>query len=239
MAKFDDTVTFHRSQDSGPHRAIVFLHGGAWIDATNTPHDFDKLAEHLVRLNQSEPEFSLYAVEYRLSPEVKHPAHLLDVIDNLAQLIRKEQVDELNLFGHSVGATLVWQLLTCSPALSSDLETIRSKVNRCYLADGIFSLVDMLKEYPTYDYFVSQAFTKVKDYDDPEDLTLQISSNIKLHILHSYEDELLSLRQSNYLCKVLQAHQQPYQTYYDVLGKHNDVYESLKVAEYIMYTMMY
>ncbi|CEP65065.1 arylformamidase LALA0_S20e00276g [Lachancea lanzarotensis] len=240
MAKYEDTVTFYRSKSPASHRAIVFIHGGAWIDPSNTPHDFDKLAQLLITTSShSQPAYSIYGIEYRLSPEVKHPTHLLDVIQNLAQLVQEEQIDELNLWGHSVGATLIWQLLTFKSSFHSSLNLIRSKMNRCYLADGIFSLSDLLQEYPTYDYFVSQAYDKIDDYEDPTDSTLYIPVSTQIHIIHSYSDELLSLRQSNYLCQVLQDRQQRFSTYWDDLGKHNDVFEHAKVAEYIIYTMMY
>ncbi|SCU91919.1 LAFA_0F06700g1_1 [Lachancea sp. 'fantastica'] len=240
MAKFEETVTFHRSKSSDSHRAIVFIHGGAWIDPSNTPHDFDKLAEDLTTSSgHCQPKFSIYAIEYRLSPEVKHPTHLLDVLQNLAQLVQEEQIDELNLLGHSVGATLIWQLLTCNATFHSALELVRSKIKRCYLADGIFSLSELLQEYPTYDYFVSQAYSAVEDYEDPTDATLYVPKSTQIHIVHSYSDELLSMRQSNFLCGILQARQQRHCTYWDDLGKHNDVYRSAKLAEYITYTMMY
>ncbi|SCU89046.1 LANO_0D03774g1_1 [Lachancea nothofagi CBS 11611] len=242
MAKFDQTVTFRKAEVPGPHRAIVFIHGGAWIDPSNTPHDFDQLSKHLLDISNSQLPFSLYAVEYRLSPEYQHPIHIQDVIDNLAQLIQQEQIDELNLLGHSVGATLCWQILSLDSSIDfvepSQLQLVRSKLKRCYLTDGIYSLKELLKEYPSYDYFVSKAFSKVDDYDDPRGSEIDSSLSPVIYVIHSYQDELLSLRQSNYFCAVLQELQQPYQVYLDDLGKHNDVYENLKLAQYVLYTMM-
>ncbi|SCU95090.1 LADA_0G13388g1_1 [Lachancea dasiensis] len=241
MAKFDQTATFHKSVAPGNHKAIVFIHGGAWIDPSNTPQDFEKLAKHLLALTHSQPTFSLYAIEYRLSPEVKHPVHIQDVAENIAELIKLEKIDELHILGHSVGATLAWQLLSMpldnQVVNSLQLGHIRSILKQCFLVDGIFSLTELLLEYPTYDYFVFQAFNSTTEYDDPKSSSLDIPSDVELHILHSYRDELLSLRQSNYLCHVLQARHQPFQSYWTDMGKHNDVYESLTLAKYILCSM--
>lgn len=246
MAKFDKTVTFFKPQRiTGTHHAIVFIHGGAWIDKNNTPNDFAELSQHILNLTNAHPSFSMYAIEYRLSPEAKHPDHIVDVIDNLAQLIAQEHIEELTILGHSVGATLAWQLLSSTPCLeklnthiSADkYQNLRNVLRRCYLVDGIYSLTHLLEEYPSYDYFISQAFLTVQDYDDPRSSTLIIPSNLEIHVIHSYEDELLSPRQSNYLCQVLQDHKQPYYCNWDHFGKHNDVYSSTKLAQYILYTM--
>ncbi|CAR24770.1 arylformamidase [Lachancea thermotolerans CBS 6340] len=246
MAKFEETVTFYRSQQTSPvHCAIVFIHGGAWIDKNNTPHDFDEFSRCLLDLANGNPSFSIYAIEYRLSPAVKHPAHIYDVIENLVKLVEQEGIEELNLMGHSVGATLVWQVLSGIPGLanaesfasSAELKLLRKLLKKCYLVDGIYSLSKLLEEYPSYDYFVSQAFEQIEDYDDPEQSQVIIPLNADIYVIHSYRDELLSPLQSNYLCATLQKLKQPFQSYWSDFGEHNEVYSNAKVAQYILHTM--
>ncbi|CUS23436.1 LAQU0S10e00342g1_1 [Lachancea quebecensis] len=246
MAKYEQTVTFHRSnRASSVHRAIVFIHGGAWIDKNNTPHDFDELSQCLLDLADGNPSFSIYAIEYRLSPTVKHPAHICDVIENLVKLVEQEGIEELNLMGHSVGATLIWQVLSGIPSLANvksfatpdKQKLIRKLLKRCYLVDGIYSLSELLEEYPSYDYFVSQAFKQIEDYDDPKHSQVTIPLNADIYVIYSYRDELLSPRQSNYLCSALQKLNKPFQSYWDDFGEHNEVYSNARVAQYILHTM--
>ncbi|SCU88900.1 LAMI_0D11716g1_1 [Lachancea mirantina] len=243
---YDHTVTFHKHQHGfNPHRALVFIHGGAWIDPTNTPHDFDGFSQEIVANTGKEISYSLYGIEYRLSPLVKHPTHICDVIENLCQLIEQEQIDELNLMGHSVGATLAWQILSETPSPSvlkefidvNCLKLVRSRLKMCYLAEGIFSVQELLNEYPDYDYFISQAFTKFLKFDEPADSLLSIPPQIDIRIIHSYADELLSPRQTNYLAGILQKIKRPYTVMFETFGKHNEVYCNRRLAKYIVDTI--
>lgn len=238
--KFDKTAVFHNSK-TDPHNALIFIHGGAWIDKTNTPQDFKQLCQTIIDDNSIRQDFSLYAIEYRLSPEVKHPIHLLDVLENIYQLLQQEQIDSYQILGHSVGATLAWQVATCNKELDGlidreKVDVIRSKLTKCYLVDGIYSLKELLEEYPSYDYFVSQAFTNVDQFKDPQASYIDLAPHVSIHIVHSYKDELLSLRQPNYLISILQKAQLPYKVYIDDLGEHNQVYSHAKLSSYLINT---
>ncbi|AAS52110.1 ADR190Wp [Eremothecium gossypii ATCC 10895] len=226
-------------QESGPD-AIVYLHGGAWIDVRNSPRDFAELA---ARVREDAPLASQYAVTYRLSPEVQHPVHVADCVEHISQLIVEKGIRKLHLLGHSVGATLCWQILTALPGdrrypegpdFAMKLALVRSSLAHVFLVDGIYSLRALLEEYPDYDYFVNKAFKSLKDFEDPSESAERISAGPILHVIHSYKDELLTLKQTQYLTAVLTAHQIPYKLYVDDLGLHEDVYRNEKVAAYIV-----
>lgn len=247
VRKYDKTVTFYKTtNDNAPRRALVFIHGGAWIDDKNTPYDFYEFSEKMIELAEGELEFSLYSIEYRLSPAIKHPTHMYDVIDNLYQLALQEEIEEINILGHSVGATLAWQVLswTFEQTPFDDFQRqyrigiVRSRLCHCFLVDGIFSLKELLDEYPSYNYFVSQAFRSIEEFDDPATSELSFPSKISIHVIHSYEDELLTLRQSNYLCSILQSSRQRYHCFFDSFGKHNDVYCNKDLARYVLKAML-
>ncbi|AGO12665.1 AaceriADR190Wp [[Ashbya] aceris (nom. inval.)] len=226
-------------QEAG-QEAIIYLHGGAWIDVRNSPRDFTELA---AMVGEGAPVVSQYAVTYRLSPAVKHPLHLSDCIEHIHRLILEKGIKKLHLVGHSVGATLCWQILTALPGdkrypggdeLTAKLGMIRSVLNHVFLADGIYSIRALLAEYPDYDYFVSKAFNSVDDFEDASGSAERIYTGATLHILHSYKDELLTLKQTGHLITALATHQIPYKLYVDALGLHEEVYKNKKVAAYIL-----
>lgn len=231
LLKHERICIFSKS-NLNPHVAIVYIHGGAWIDKRNTPLDFEYLGS-LIGKNCN--DISQYSIDYRLSPEIKHPIHLQDVIKNLNKLIKQELIDEVQILGHSVGATLCWQVMTCESYIVDQeiLDFVRSKITKLYMVDGIFSLIELLDEYPEYNYFVSVAYERIEDYIDPKHNVKQIPKHLEIHIIHSFQDELLSLRQSNYLIGVLNDAQIPHYVYIDSLGEHNSVYSNPKLAKYI------
>lgn len=237
---YERTVILHESRNDNPlQKAVVFIHGGAWVDKRNTPHDFDHLSKTILSLTNGILSFAMYGIEYRLSPGVKHPTHVNDVIENLGKLIKEKGITQLHLVGHSVGATLAWQTATAvntSKQPSGNLEIVQSCLRGIYLVDGIFSLSELLNEYPDYIGFVSQAFSD--DEEKFEEFHLSIerlpSSVDSIHLLHSYRDELLSLRQPRYMSSLLQEHKIAFETYFDDMGLHNEVYQSTKLAKYIL-----
>lgn len=194
---------------------LIFIHGGAWKDPTNTDRDVDKIAEFL---NKTIPFCS---IDYRLSSEVKHPAFLEDVLA-ASELVTKHLASTtISLIGHSVGATLCLQAINALPP--------NITVEKVYLLDGIYDLPELLKEYPDYRSFVDEAHD---DYTSVE-IPLDKLKDVEVHIVQSYEDELLSMSQTNWLVKQLQDLNIPYQLKVANLGKHNDVYTNTKLADYL------
>ncbi|GAA5990562.1 hypothetical protein JCM10908_003130 [Rhodotorula pacifica] len=134
------------------------------------------------------------------------------------------------LLGHSAGAFMCLQVLfdppkgSCSPPASKQ---VRDAVEKAFLIDGIYDLPSLLDEYPSYLSFVSDAFGPPSSVDAEEDASSSSSSaqipyalesparwsipstaharRTELHILHSKEDELLSLAQPDFLLQRLSS----------------------------------
>ena len=85
-------------------------------------------------------------------------------------------------------------------AFSFDVsERVRQSIRAVACVEGIFDLDELLDEYPTYDYFVEQAFGKDRALYAGESPTrwelYQDGPFLDFLILHSPNDELLSTRQ--------------------------------------------
>ncbi|CAI4210220.1 unnamed protein product [Parascedosporium putredinis] len=126
------TWEFPSSVVLGPAaRWIVFIHGGAWRDPSNTYQDFLPTIEALLSSHPMlRPAIRGFAsLDYRLSSHpnhaqdpsstpadrlrcAKHPDHIRDICLALRYLDAKFNMrDRYILVGHSVGATLAFQLL--------------------------------------------------------------------------------------------------------------------------------
>lgn len=240
-SRYGGTEEFYRSEiDTG--NALVFIHGGAWIDENCTPIVFKELARLMTSDAERVVDYSLFSIDYRLSPKVRHPVHVQDVVENLYKLINDFQLTSLQLVGHSVGATLAWQAATSDESLFPSLEklqTVRSRLKGLYLVEGIFSLTQLLDEYPSYDYFVSQAFKnytiEFEEFDRSMGRIPQALTTI--HLIHSYRDELLSLRQFNHMASLLQTARIPHITYVDDMGLHDEVPSNAKLANYLLHNV--
>lgn len=109
---------------ASPTNTPSFIHGGAWRDPNNTHAD---LAPTVAALPPTLPVAGLASLDYRLSPHpshpqpastpaetlrsASHPSHIRDVRAALAYLHAQRGIDGYILAGHSVGATLAFQLL--------------------------------------------------------------------------------------------------------------------------------
>ena len=94
---------------------VLFVHGGAWFMG-----DKDFFGVHRsVAKSIANKGFVVIAANYRLSPDVKHPAHVEDVAKALAWIfanptVHGGDVSKVSLVGHSAGAHLVTLLATDS-----------------------------------------------------------------------------------------------------------------------------
>ncbi|QLG72792.1 hypothetical protein HG535_0D05010 [Zygotorulaspora mrakii] len=238
---YDRSVSFYEPVKNRSPNAIVFIHGGAWIDEKNTPNDFEFLCGAMLNMSDNDLDYAMYGITYRLSPTVKHPTHICDVIENLYRLIKDKGIKKLQLVGHSVGATLAWQVATATAtnelcSSSEKLIYVQSCLTGLYLIDGIFSISELLDEYPEYIYFVSQAFqNNGKEFEELSYSIKRLPCWISyIHLLHSYKDELLTLRQPRYMADLLQENAIPYISYFSDMGLHNEVYENPKLARYLL-----
>ncbi|AMD21650.1 HFL206Wp [Eremothecium sinecaudum] len=221
----------------GGGEAMVYIHGGAWVDVNTTPKMFEGLSKSVKK--SLDKDLSQYSIEYRLSPGVKHPLHLHDVLSNLARLVKDKSITKLHLLGHSVGATLCWQILTAKRELTSiidieTLNTIRSSISNVFMVSGIYSLKKLLEEYPEYDAFVSKAFEDINDFQELAESVEYVPKNANLHIIHSYEDEKVTYLQPNLLVRSLQEKQVSYTTFTSHLGKHDDICDGQTLADYVV-----
>ena len=92
----DIPLRHYRYVEGNDNALILFIHGGGFILGSLDSHD-DICAELCAKTG-----YDLVSVDYRLSPEFYHPAHLDDVEDTFRSLAH----DNTILVGASAGATL-------------------------------------------------------------------------------------------------------------------------------------
>jgi hypothetical protein len=118
--------------DTSPNqrpRWVIYIHGGAWRDPNITYESFIPTIKHLVNRTTPMPIAGFASIDYRLSAhpdfpqdadtppearrEARHPDHIEDVCSALIYLICNHDIGfDYLLVGHSVGATLAFQVIT-------------------------------------------------------------------------------------------------------------------------------
>lgn len=222
-------------------RTIVFVHGGAWRDPNNTFMDFADLAQQLDDL----PATNLIGVNYRLSPEVEHPFHLMDLVCAIDKIQQLNGPTEWTFVGHSVGATLILQLLNYQDIIGLTKQSptmcyhaLDLKISSIFFIDGIYDIVDLIEEYgDPYYLFVKPAFG-LESYADASQMTWklkdrELDKEFRAVIIQSKEDELLSERQSSRFFEFI--HKRCLSCIYTCqdFGKHEEVYKRKEVADII------
>lgn len=208
---------FHNNPAHAEFPAIVFIHGGAWVDESNSYNDWTVMAKYISRIL---PSRNMYGLNYRLLPGVLHPAHMQDIYCALDYLRTNLKCCLFVLVGHLVGATLAIQMFmpTCNPPLP---------IKHMILLDGIFSVCTLVKEYPEYDSFVSRAFLLATDIDQATPLcadSMGLGLNPpKITILYSLEDELLSPVQTNVFIAYLEHMNIDYGYFKGNWGRHDEM----------------
>lgn len=203
---------------------IIFIHGGAWRDPTNTLKDADELFQFLAAGDKVSP---LYSIDYRLTPEVKYPEHNNDVLSGIEAIVQEAKKEnrsfkKINLVGHSVGATIILGIL-------DKVQTLVDKVE-VFFIDGIYDLKELVAEYPDYEGFVTEAHN---DYKSLEPIDFDSHLDLIFNVIHSNQDELLSIRQSNWLIRQLDDSYIRYRSNIGDFGTHEEVYRNEKVAKFI------
>lgn len=301
---------------------LVCIHGGAWRDPRQTYNDFDPMANQINDLlnnkNLDDKDkfyeslyndkskiyeyVELFSLDYELSPETRHPSHLINVLLELILIRCKYGFETVNLVGHSAGSTLITQLLPWEDILiqdSSDLiidnfkdftkfinsnsdidykndlkfdfndkldiiKFIKSnipKFDNIFLLDGIFKIDEMLIEYPSYKFFVEEAFeneekwlknvnifdhyTSETNKESKQAVLNKIKNEYsklnKIVIIHSTSDELLSVVQPTYLNSLLVnagIDRSKIEYIIDDFGEHNNVYQNPQVTKKILETLL-
>ena len=99
-----DKLDLYIPAGDGPHPVMIFLHGGGLLRGSKEPYEF-------VGRYFADNGFVAVVPNYRLSPGVKHPAHIEDaaasfawVHENIAR--RRGNPAQIFVAGHSAGAYL-------------------------------------------------------------------------------------------------------------------------------------
>lgn len=236
------TLKYFHYSASNEH-TLFLLHGGAWRDPNNTYDDFRDLVDSL-RKNFSHLPVNLIGINYRLSPEVTHPEHLVDVLKAIEKVSRDVGLKRVHFVGHSVGATLLLQLLDHRKMveLADTKQTVprlHLDVGYLFLVDGIYDMVDLIEEYGgPYRDFVENAFTSRAQYANASQMTwacdepFEITS-FKPVVVMSRQDELLSLRQTQRFLGFLDARNVDYEYVEEDWGAHEEVYRREELARTI------
>lgn len=202
---------------SGPSPArVVFVHGGAWRDPANTSMDFEKWALAMTG--------EVVSVDYRLAPEHAHPSQLDDVAEALGLLPPVPTV----LCGHSVGATLICQLV--------EANRLPQWVRGIVLLEGIYSMRQLLSRYPDYAGFVHEEFARGEAFDVMDmdrNKSSQAYRDLAVTLVHSREDELLDWSTSKCFVDWLQHSGVDVTVVRGDFGKHNDVYVNEEVRHLV------
>ena len=118
----------------GHHPVVVFIHGGSYVEG-------DKSTEVGVKPKEFRSEgYVFVALNYRLSPAVKHPAHIQDVAKAIAWVyhnIGRYGGDSTRLFvlGHSSGSSMAALIATNERYLKAEGLNL-SSLSGAILLDG-------------------------------------------------------------------------------------------------------
>lgn len=216
------TVGVYQQAGKDQTKWIVFIHGGAWRDPNNTFRDADLLFESIAgRI----PNVGLASIDYRLSPEVRHPKHQEDVVSGLNYLAHNFGAQEVVLVGHSAGAFL-------------SLQALGQSVLKCQMVictEGIYDLPSLADEYPDYHGFIENAF-------GPEPQAWKEASPLRqesfpfsgtIVIVHSDEDELLSCKQPDFAQTAVEA--RGVRVFREkASGQHDEVFKSKTLCDVVV-----
>ncbi|CAH6720198.1 kynurenine formamidase [[Candida] jaroonii] len=238
---------------------VVFLHGGGWRDPNNTLNDFEPLMKDFNDINVISMNYRLSPKantdeELKASPPFQHPRHLIDVIHGMKFIVEKLKLNIVSMVGHSVGSSLILQLLNYDIIIKNGLpskgpeeittegfEFLESMVlKNVYLLDGIFDVWKLLEEYPDYRFFTRCAF----EDDDHMKQAFQISLDIKpcklmneetvINVVYSLEDELISIKQSELLVEFLKKWGIKYEFLTGNWGAHEEIYRRSEISSLIL-----
>ncbi|MBW0469684.1 hypothetical protein O181_009399, partial [Austropuccinia psidii MF-1] len=153
------------SRSFKPSQLLVYVHGGAWRSGDKA----DSFSMGLIdNLSKKFSSWAICSVNYRLSLRtddviIRHPTHNEDTIkaiESLKGIPVLSQITSTYLIGHSVGAFICLSIsgILQSPTIKDLQLSNPQKIKGLILIDGIYDLIDLLEEYPTYRDFVEAAF---------------------------------------------------------------------------------
>lgn len=238
--------------DKYNNKCLILIHGGAWRDINNTSDDFNDFVKYW-REYSTIDNFIVYSLDYKLSCE--EGGHFPNLVLEILQAIHTVKKDcekdcvvyEYTLCGHSVGSTIITQVLEYNDILDSEgikFETTLPAVNNVILLDGIYNIPLLVEEYPDYGGFVAEHFGSV---DKAKLSCNSLSSGRSLSkesldrwnsvqqvvVIQSTKDELLSEKQSKDMEQWLYSIGCSVDSVYDDFGMHNEVYRNSVVAKLV------
>tara|TARA_B100001059_G_scaffold233797_1_gene274704 strand:- start:358 stop:1542 length:1185 start_codon:yes stop_codon:yes gene_type:complete len=135
------SLDIHKPDGAGPHPVLVHIHGGGWAagDKKNNAQAKAKVLDDI--------GWMLVTPNYRLSPEVQHPGHIIDVAaavawvhDNIADY--GGDPERIVVMGHSAGAHL-------AALVATDHERLAVHGKSPRILDGVILLDGAAYDIPT------------------------------------------------------------------------------------------
>lgn len=144
---------------------VFFVHGGGWILGDKSLFGLYRNFGRFL----AEQGYVAVLINYRLSPKVRHPAHIKDVACAYAWTRRHIQEyggdpDRIYLCGHSAGGHLVALLTTCDSFLKD--EKLKLDEKDCQAIRGVIALSGVYL-IPSDDEFARLAADLVTKFIDP------------------------------------------------------------------------
>lgn len=225
-------------------KVIILIHGGAWRDVNNTCNDFDKFVE---KWDNDGQNLLVYSIDYKVSSEQggKFPQVVIEVLKAL-EIINNDIINNLNigknnynvtLVGHSVGCTFITQIMEYENFYSLNKLSIIEHINSLVFLEGIYDMKLLHEEYPDYDFFVIEEFENVESAIKEcnnigiDEKVIRYTTMDSIIIVHSHNDELLSLKQPQRMVEWLKnkcnVTNDKLNVHYGDFGLHNEVYENI------------
>ena len=169
-----------------PHPVVLWVHGGGWMASDKQKEVADK-ASFFTELG-----YVFVSVNYRLSPDVQHPAHTQDVAQSIAWVHQNiasysGNPEQIMLMGHSAGGHIV-ALLGTNARFLLELGLNPEIIRGVLVVDGVGFDVEsrMRRQQKSFSRMYTQAFgSHEEDWADASPV---------LHVgMHSYSPRFLML----------------------------------------------
>lgn len=167
---------------------LLFAHGGAWISGDKSEHR--EAGEQFAGNG-----IAFAAVNYRLSPEVRHPAHAEGVARAYVWLADQQygyNATQIFVVGHSAGAHIAGTLATTN-LLAGCMSLPAGFIG----IEGIYDIAELDRRWPTYrQWFLDKAFEGQETWDEASPRRRSVVVRAPWLLIHSKADEYVDPEQS-------------------------------------------